>query len=228
MQRLWWRGRDVDRDEVLVFPVSSELHSISGPDFSVHTISITQETLAAICEANDAAPPRIAERTEVFRPPQLLLASHRARLKTLRDTPGLADMDLADSIARSLVTLWLEHQAMSGRKRPPARARDLALRRCMEAIGQTSWNMLTPGALRDIAGVSERTLEYAFRERFSLSPAALLKARRLAEARRRLSAPANSAVGDIAAGLGFWHAGQFATDYRRAFGENPSATLARA
>jgi AraC family ethanolamine operon transcriptional activator len=228
MQRLWWRGRDVDRDEVLVFPVSSELHSISGPDFSVHTKSVTEDTLAAICETNDTAPPHSATRTEVNRPPPLLLASLRARLNALHDTPGLAGMELADGIARSLVTGWLGHHAIRPRKRPVARARDVGLRRCMEAITGTGWETLTSATLRDIAGISERTLEYAFRERFALSPAALLKTRKLAEARRRLTSPADHTVGDIAAGLGFWHAGQFATDYRRAFGENPSATLARA
>jgi AraC-like DNA-binding protein len=34
-------------------------------------------------------------------------------------------------------------------------------------------------------------------------------------------------VGDVAAKFGFWHSGQFAADYWRAFGELPSVTLGR-
>jgi hypothetical protein len=34
--------------------------------------------------------------------------------------------------------------------------------------------------------------------------------------------------GDVANRWGFWHMGQFAADYKRQFGELPSATLKRA
>jgi len=76
-----------------------------------------------------------------------------------------------------------------------------------------------------LGGVGERTLQYAFRERFGLAPAAFLKARRLSAVRRRLKQePSDASVADIAASFGFWHSGQFAADYRRAFGEMPSQT----
>ena len=84
-----------------------------------------------------------------------------------------------------------------------------------------------PGVLCEVGRIGERTLQYAFRERFGLSPAALLKARRLAAVRQKLLLKGNkgSKVGDIAAAFGFWHVGQFASDYRQMFGETPSATL---
>jgi AraC family ethanolamine operon transcriptional activator len=34
-------------------------------------------------------------------------------------------------------------------------------------------------------------------------------------------------VGQVAGDWGFYHLGQFSRDYRRLFGESPSATLAR-
>ena len=81
----------------------------------------------------------------------------------------------------------------------------------------------------EVGGVGERTLQYALRERFGLTPAAFLKMRRLAEVRGRLLRPGigDLTVGETAASLGFWHVGQFAADYRRAFGETPSQTLRR-
>jgi transcriptional regulator GlxA family with amidase domain len=75
--------------------------------------------------------------------------------------------------------------------------------------------------------VGERTLQLAFRERFGLTPAAFLKARRLALVRQQLvhCNTADVSIGQVAAALGFTHVRQFAADYRRAFGETPSETL---
>lgn len=91
---------------------------------------------------------------------------------------------------------------------------------------------LSAEQLRAHAGVSERTLQTAFRDRFNLTPAAFIKARRLAAVRAALKRSLKDgshgdpvAVGDIAAQFGFWHSGQFAIDYKRAFGELPSTTL---
>ena len=66
-----------------------------------------------------------------------------------------------------------------------------------------------------------------FREVLGVSAARYLRAVRLNNARRDLkdpSAAANS-VQDVAARWGFWHLGQFSVDYKRQFGELPSATL---
>jgi AraC-like DNA-binding protein len=74
-----------------------------------------------------------------------------------------------------------------------------------------------------------RSLEYAFRESFDLTPAAFLRLRRLHCARLRLLAadPADMAVTDIAYQEGFYHRGRFAAAYAATFGEPPSQTLRR-
>jgi AraC-like DNA-binding protein len=78
-------------------------------------------------------------------------------------------------------------------------------------------------------GASERTLEYAFREHFGVTPKAYLQAVRLHQVRGELRAanPAFARVSDVANRWGFWHMGQFAADYRKMFGELPSQTLKR-
>ena len=105
--------------------------------------------------------------------------------------------------------------------------RDAAMKKCLAMIEKFGWEDLTPVGLCRAVGVSERTLQYAFRERFGVTPAAFLKARRLNAIRKKLRDPfANSAIiGEIASEFGFWHQSQFAADYRRAFGEGPSETL---
>ena len=77
-----------------------------------------------------------------------------------------------------------------------------------------------------IANVSERTLIYAFGERYGLSPKAFIRAQRLARVRHELKRPGNFdlLVGDLAASQGFYHLGHFTEQYRRMFGETPTQT----
>jgi AraC family ethanolamine operon transcriptional activator len=93
--------------------------------------------------------------------------------------------------------------------------------------------------------VSRRTLQYCFEEVIGLSPVQYLRAIRLNGVRRQLrelrelrelrdlvqgsqrasGAHAATGVQDVAAHWGFWHLSQFASDYRKLFGQTPSATL---
>ncbi len=77
-------------------------------------------------------------------------------------------------------------------------------------------------------GVSERSLYYAFRGYVGLSPVAYLRLCRLNKARAALrdGDPQATTVTEVAMHLGFEHLGRFAGDYKRHFGEAPSATLA--
>lgn len=86
-----------------------------------------------------------------------------------------------------------------------------------------------PLSIRELCqatGVSWRTLDYAFREHFSITPKVYLKAMRLNNVRWALrDARASTVISDVANRWGFWHMGQFAADYRKLFGELPSQTL---
>lgn len=108
-----------------------------------------------------------------------------------------------------------------------ARSRLRIVRRAEEYVHSRGHEPVYIPELSAAIGVSQRLLEYAFRDCYGLSPARYLRLRRLHEARRRLQAERQRAprVTDVAADLGFWDAGRFAGDYRRLFGESPSATL---
>jgi len=76
-------------------------------------------------------------------------------------------------------------------------------------------------------GASDRTLRLAFRERYGLGPMAYFKALRLNAVRAALKAERTTLVSAVARRYGFHHMGNFAADYRRAFGESPSETGGR-
>lgn len=81
----------------------------------------------------------------------------------------------------------------------------------------------------EAAGVSERTLEYAFRDVIGLTPVAFLIRLRLHRARQALLAadPESTTVTALALRWGFGHHGEFARAYKDCFGELPSDTLAQ-
>ena len=81
-----------------------------------------------------------------------------------------------------------------------------------------------------VAAVSERTLEYAFREITGLTPMNYLVRLRLHRVRQALltAPPESTTVSTQALNWGFWHFGEFSRAYKECFGELPSETLSRA
>jgi len=79
------------------------------------------------------------------------------------------------------------------------------------------------------AGVSERSLEYAFKEIMGLTPVAFLSRLRLHRVRQALlvATQGSTTVAAEALRWGFWHLGEFAHAYHDCFGELPSDTLRR-
>ena len=80
-----------------------------------------------------------------------------------------------------------------------------------------------------VAAVSERTLEYAFKEVMGLTPMTYLIRVRLHRVRQALLAATqgSTTVSTEALNWGFWHFGEFSRAYRDCFGELPSDTLRR-
>lgn len=96
-----------------------------------------------------------------------------------------------------------------------------------DAIVEHAQVPITVKQLCSITGASERTLQYAFQEKYGLTPKTYIQAYRLNQVRKvlRASSVLSRRVVDVANDWGFWHMGQFAKDYQRLFGELPSATL---
>ena len=80
----------------------------------------------------------------------------------------------------------------------------------------------------EAVGVHSRVLQYCFNEVFGVTPVAYLRCLRLHQVRRDIKGSPHASIGDIAARWGIWHLGRLAADYRRLFGELPSATAREA
>jgi len=109
------------------------------------------------------------------------------------------------------------------------RAQSLVVKRAEDFALANNGEPVQVGDLCRAAGVSERTLEYAFREILGTTPMAYLVRLRLHRVRRALLAAKRGETTVSAAALdaGFWHFGDFSRAYRECFGELPSETLRR-
>jgi AraC-like DNA-binding protein len=102
--------------------------------------------------------------------------------------------------------------------------------RLVEEYIEANWNKpITIEALAAVTGGSARSIFKAFKETRGATPRAYVKTVRLEHAKKLLQTPdANASVIGIAFACGFLNSGHFARDYRLAYGELPSATLAKA
>jgi AraC-like DNA-binding protein len=103
------------------------------------------------------------------------------------------------------------------------------VRRAEEYI-EAHWDQaITIESLVEATGVGARAIFRAFQQSRGYSPMAFARMVRLRHARKRLCAPdMTTSVTGVAFACGFGNLGHFARDYREAFGDRPSATLARA
>lgn len=107
-------------------------------------------------------------------------------------------------------------------------------RAIMKRVGE--WAADTPEEhlnlleLSQVAGVSLRQLQHAFKTYTGMSPTQWLRLRRLNSARRELLSrtPTQTTVAEVAMHWSFWHLGRFSSSYRALFNELPSDTLKRA
>ena len=113
-------------------------------------------------------------------------------------------------------------------------ARSASSRRCYvrKAIAQVENTdvPLTSLELAQAIGVSQRTLNYAFREVLEVTPNTYLQLHRLNAAHRdliRIGPQSTASVSEIACKWGFVHPGRFSILHNKLFNEKPSVTLRR-
>ena len=218
----WWRGRQVGAGDLLVFPETNELRAATLPDFEVYTVSLRLEYLEQLY---DSLQLRCGIPQEVLHMDNDTAREVWSLAATIMDSlSGPEQLAEARLLAEKLAAVTSVGQLGKPLSR---RRRDLAVDRVIEYVRHTQSPAFDMDTLCRIAGTSERTLLYAFKERYGISPHVFVKRWNLNSARRLLlqSNPTASTVTEIASSLGFQHQGEFAADYKKLFNELPSTTL---
>lgn len=236
--RLFWRGQPVTGSQIMALPQNRELNAVSNPDFDIYTFSVSDELLMRTCAESGFPdfPDLLGERElfhgtpEAMRSLRQLCARIHRRIEKGLSVPEISALqrELEGDFTGALLTALTSSIPIDCTP-PSPRLRHIALRKSLEYIGDHRTDPVTVRDLLGISGASWRTLDYAFRERFDITPKEYLKTVRLNGVHKELRKvdPSSARICDIANGWGFWHMGQFAADYRRLFGKLPSATLKR-
>ena len=236
---LEWRGTMRPSEDIVVFPADDGFEWVSHPDFHGDAVSVSEDRIRSVAQNLGLPDP-----LEILPDGQAIMASDPRRVHEIRRRVTKLHMAAANhrnvtrdeltwnklefEVVAALVKVFTAGLLTESRSPGPA-LRNRALRLALEYI---EGHADEPPTVEDIcraSGASERTLEYAFRDRFGVTPKRYLQATRLQKVRRDLShSEPNASISEIAATWGFWHMGQFAEDYQRQFGELPSETRRRA
>jgi AraC-like DNA-binding protein len=140
--------------------------------------------------------------------------------------PIAAQNELLETL---LATLRVADDLESTRTDRARQAQGLIVKAAEDYAMAQSSDRLYVTDLCKVAAVSERTLEYAFKEIMGLTPVTYLTRLRLHRVRQALLAgnPGSTTVSAEALNWGFWHFGEFSRAYRECFNELPSETLRR-
>jgi AraC family ethanolamine operon transcriptional activator len=231
-----WCGQSVEPDSLLCFHPSEEFQCLSPPGFAVFSLSLRESQLADLaaqlghpglfdgmrCEhAIDAAGATgLAELRRLL--PRMFAPHDTGAVSALED-----EIDsLEAQIAEELVILVVEERCDP--KPLPLSDRSRAVSTAVSYILDHAQAAVSVSAVCEATDVSWRTLDRAFKEKLGASPKNCITGVRLRGVRRELlKADPEVRVTDIANEWGYWHMGDFAMNYRREFGELPSATLAK-
>lgn len=227
-----WRRHAPPRNALLNFNARDGFDSVSAAGFTGLVVSVDHGLYRQMAQALGAAvdPPPALSSAAAFRCGADLL---QALTSTARNLLRLAETGIA--VAPGAVPALRAELVMSVVRAlnvtsPAAgvdnlKKRQQAVSRAVEFIDATAAEAPRVEDVYRAAGVSWRTLDRAFQERFGVPPKRYIAAARLSSARRELRhSPPERTIADVANRWGFWHLGRFAADYREMFGELPSET----
>ena len=132
-------------------------------------------------------------------------------------------LELEDDLLASLV--------LYANKQPEQKNKPLSshLKHAEEYICANLKNPVTRDTLAELSGRSIRSLSRTFQQKHGMGPMTFLRRRRLEAIYLDLlsAEPGSTTVTQVVTSYGFSHSGKFSIEYKTAFGESPSVSLAK-
>lgn len=228
-----YNGKRVDATKLLYFMPSRELDGHHQAGHGWTTLIIPDEWMHTMARAARAADSlRLPSDCRVLRPEPAGLADLQRAADAViegppdRDDSYRGDDWLVSHLRNALGAVLSAFDDPSGKEARHTLAHFSLARRAERYMRERLDEPFCVDDLCIALRVSRRYLEYAFGDAFGTSPARYLRLLRLHEVRRRLkNADAETTVTGEALRAGFNHLGLFSVQYKKTFGETPSATL---
>lgn len=236
--RFLFRGRSLQEGECLVLCAGAQGEAVSRDKSVVVTVSVSDEIWHAASYWAGECSLSIQKGVRLRTPGAGWTASVLQGIEWIIDAVvGHPQYPRSREVHASMADLMLarlsrsaDTTARAGNDRHERIHRRIAVERARDFIHE---NLANPIRLSDLclhARAQARSLEYGFQEIFGMSPVSYIRTLRLNRVHHLLlcTDTAQRTITEIALDCGFWHLSQFATDYRKFFGESPSVAHRRA
>lgn len=234
---LIWRKKKISPNYMMIFHPGTEIDSVTrGKKVEVFTFSFPVDFISHFASRGKPCDgENLMGRDDLIEIPPPLIAELRKStsmaLSNLRQDATLLEnkqvqYNLNTQIAQNLASCLPFRMHQENNRFDDNRGR--IWQQIEDYIEVNNQRLLTVVEVAKAVGISESTLLRMFRARFGISPKAYLNIHRLNAVRRILkwSGARKGKIIEAANALGFWHMGQFASDYRRLFRQLPSKTAA--
>ncbi len=221
-------GQAIEQHDLLWRHGNTPFELVTPADCNILSIVVQREELFGLAERQGIELNLDASNTN----PRLCSSARQLEELTLlvsRILAARSDMDTEihkDLLVQQLLQL-LGNAEINESVIPSYRHRKAVVDRVRDYLHTAGDLPVTITSLCELACVSRRTLQYSFESILGISPVQFLRATRLNRVRRQLLSCHDTSIADAAASQGFYHLSQFATDYKRLFGERPSDTIKR-
>jgi len=223
---IFWFDKKISGNNMLIFPKDNFFDALTYSFFDNYTIAIEENLLMKTL--NDLG---YTHAIELFdgKTQELFISKGFSKIfaflsEELLGNPNTETKEHNAQIKNIIYFLlkYMEYSKPNNDKTPQKRI--ITLNDTLDIINGNPEQLFTIPELCSIMGVSERTLEYTFKEKFNVTPNQYIKATRLNNVKKDLYLYRDNkiSIADIAGKYNFWHMGQFAKDFKAQFGYLPS------
>ena len=235
LNNFYWLNKKVSGNQLLIFPKNRTLNAVSFDGFDVFVLAIRESYLLKLIDdlgfltarkmfsgkerylvLSKEFSRKFHQMADIFLNKIVMINGEVNPISRLSETEYMED----------IVIFLLKYIDGSSEliHKTPNRKRDKALNQAIELINDSELSISSVSELCAETKVSERTLEYAFKERFQIAPKQYIKSIRLHRVREELirNRGSKTNISAVAGKFGFWHMGQFASDFYKQFGILPS------
>jgi len=226
--QFFWLNKETEEGQILIFPKDGILDAISFNHFDVFVISIEETYLMELIECFKFNNCLVHFRgTEVrLRPShrfnlrlQELIKTLSRNLNEIQNFKGKTEECFDEIIHLLLQEInGSTHQDINEK----SFRREKGLKKAVEIINHHIDENLSIYTLCKSVGLSERSLQNAFKEKYPVTPKDYMRAIKLNAIKGELINNKKQLISTIAAKYGIWHMGQFAADFKKQFGVLPS------
>ncbi len=228
--KIYWRNYIVEPNSVIIYAPGSEINAVSAANFEVMTFSISDDYLLEIIKEV-----RMEDFYDSLKSIDVLVSKNPLWKKLRKAISNETDNHIKDpnyksgqifkeTFTKELLIL-LKNSSVS-KEKVSGKKRLKLLHDAEHYMIQHITEPITVSTIASYLNVSERTLLYAFKNRFDMGPKAFLLILKLNHAYHILHREKNiNSIASLVRDSGFWHMGHFYKDYKKFFGELPSVTL---